>query len=139
VSTPEGLARLRDMAARWRFFDDLLAKIEMVCAKTDLEIARLYVQSLGADRAMLERLEQEYRMTVDAVLRIRQAEVRPTDNPVLRTAMALRSPYVDPLSRIQVAMLRRNKRAGGGDSTELVDAILATTLSGVAQGLRNTG
>lgn len=139
ASTSEGLATLRDMAARWPFFDDLLSKIEMVCAKTDLEIARLYIEALGADATLFARLEREFNDTVNAILRIRGTTVLLTDNEVLRTAIALRNPYVDPLSLIQVALLRR-KRAGLGPSeVDQVDAVLATTLSGIAQGLRNTG
>ena len=140
AATPDGLARLRDMVKRWPFFDDLLAKIEMVCAKTDLEIARAYITSLGGDEALLARLEQEFNDTVTAILRIRETTVLLTDNEVLRSAIALRNPYVDPLSLIQIAMLKR-KRAGAPDEAEAesVDAVLATTLSGIAQGLRNTG
>src|SRR5438874_7819474 len=44
---PGGLAVLRRMAQAWPFFDDLLAKVEMVCAKADLAIARMYVRELG--------------------------------------------------------------------------------------------
>jgi phosphoenolpyruvate carboxylase len=139
ASTPEGLAKLRDMAKRWPFFDDLLAKIEMVCAKTDLEIARAYVESLGGDVALLARLEKEFRDTVAAILRIREKDTLLTDNEVLRTAIALRNPYVDPLSLIQIAMLRRKRSGVSGEEAEQVDGILATTLSGIAQGLRNTG
>ena len=140
ASTPGGLRTLRDMASRWPFFDDLLGKIEMVCAKTDLPIARTYVEGLGGDAAMLATLEQEFTATVDALLRIRETDTLLSDNPVLRAAIGLRNPYVDPLSLIQVAMLRRKRRGGmtGGDAA-LVDAALATTLSGIAQGLRNTG
>ena len=139
ASTPEGLAMLRDMAKRWPFFDDLLAKIEMVCAKTDLEIARAYVESLGGDVKLLAQLEKEFNDTVDAILRIRQTSVLLTDNEVLRSAIALRNPYVDPLSLIQIAMLRRKRAGVSGAEAEEIDGILATTLSGIAQGLRNTG
>ena len=59
-----------------------------------------------------------------------------SDNPVLQAAIALRNPYVDPLSLLQIALLRR-KRAGDDDPR--VGEALATTLSGIAQGLRNTG
>src|SRR5712675_2282628 len=44
-----GLARLQKMASTWPFVDDLLAKVEMVCAKTDIDIARMYVEHLGGD------------------------------------------------------------------------------------------
>ncbi|MFL5605341.1 MAG: phosphoenolpyruvate carboxylase, partial [Gemmatimonadaceae bacterium] len=74
IATPDGLATLRQMAKRWPFFDDLLGKIEMVCAKTDLEIARAYVRQLGGDLALLGLLEDEFARTVDALLRIRESE-----------------------------------------------------------------
>lgn len=138
ASTPEALATLRRMAERWPFFDDLLSKIEMVCAKTDLDIARAYVRHLGGDAALMERLEQEFRDTVDAILRIRQTDFLLSDNEVLRSAIALRNPYVDPLSLIQISFLRK-KREGVGDPDEQIAGVLATTLSGIAQGLRNTG
>jgi phosphoenolpyruvate carboxylase len=140
ASTPDGLEVLRRMAARWPFFDDLLGKIEMVCAKTDLEIARAYVSTLGGDLALLSRLEHEFESTVDAVLRIRESETLLRDNAVLQSAIALRNPYVDPLSLLQITLLRR-KRALAEDRPDraVVTAVLATTLSGIAQGLRNTG
>jgi phosphoenolpyruvate carboxylase len=140
AATPDGLRTLRDMAARWPFFDDLLAKIEMVCAKTDLEIARAYIETLGGDTQLLSRLEREYHDTVDALLRIRDTDALLSDNAVLRTAIGLRNPYVDPLSLIQIAMLRRKRLGSVSDEdAERVDAVLATTLSGIAQGMRNTG
>jgi phosphoenolpyruvate carboxylase len=140
ASTPAGLDVLRRMAARWPFFDDLLGKIEMVCAKTDLEIARGYVRHLGGDLTLLSRLEREFEATVDAVLRIRDSESLLRGNPVLQSAIALRNPYVDPLSLLQIALLRRKRESAGDSQAQAaVNAALATTLSGIAQGLRNTG
>jgi len=138
VGTAHGLDLLRRMAKRWPFFDDLVSKIEMVCAKSDLEIARLYVEKLGGDVRLFERLKAEYDATVDAVLRIRESDALMRDTPVIQAAIMLRNPYVDPLSLIQVSLLRR-RPAGGGDDHEAADAVLSTTLSGIAQGLRNTG
>lgn len=140
AATAQGLDVLRRMAARWAFFDDLLGKIEMVCAKTDLEIARAYVSNLGGNVGLLARLEGEFERTVEAVLSIRQATELLSDNPVLKAAIALRNPYVDPLSVLQVALLKRKRlRSDRDEMREAVSAVLATTLSGVAQGLRNTG
>ena len=141
ASSDEGLALVREMATAWPFFDDLVGKVEMVCAKTDLAIARLYVQRLGGDVALLERLEEEFRRTVRCVLRIRGSDRLLAENPVLQAAITLRNPYVDPLSLMQVSLLRRQRERADGDDEEsrrVADA-LATTLSGVAQGLRNTG
>jgi phosphoenolpyruvate carboxylase len=140
TATPEGLDMLRRMAERWPFFDDLLSKIEMVCAKADLAIARAYVEHLGGDRGLLEKLAAEYQRTVSSILSIRQSDALLRDNPVLQTAIALRNPYVDPLSTLQIVLLRRKRGLADDDAMRAgVDAALATTLSGIAQGLRNTG
>lgn len=133
-----GLERLRRMVQAWPFFDDLLGKIEMVCAKADLEVARAYVERLGGDVGLLARLEEEFRRTVDTLRRIRGHDQLLDDNPVLQAAITLRNPYVDPLSLLQIALLER-KRKGAEEDAERLDAALATTLSGIAQGLRNTG
>ena len=141
-ATEEGLDLLRRMVRQWPFFDDLLAKIEMVCAKTDLVIARAYVEQLGGDLQLLGRLEEEFERTVSAVLSIRETDHLLDDAMVLQAAIALRNPYVDALSLLQISLLRR-KRGHGSTLTdadrEHLDNALATTLSGIAQGLRNTG
>ncbi len=139
-SRPDGLALLQRMAKVWPFFDDMVAKIEMVCAKTDLDIARAYVERLGGDRELFARLEAEFKLTVQWLLRIRGTNEVLIESPVLRSAIAVRNPYVDVLSVLQIALLAR-KRAGGDDEATQarVTEALATTLNGVAQGLRNTG
>ncbi|GAC1412160.1 MAG: phosphoenolpyruvate carboxylase [Gemmatimonadaceae bacterium] len=141
VSTRAGLRRLQRMAESWPFVDDLLGKAEMVCAKTDVEIARTYVRHLGGDLKLLESLIREYQRGVEALLLIRGHSQLLDDTPVLQSAIALRNPYVDPLSLLQISLLRK-KRTGVAKSErerEAIDDTLATTLSGIAQGLRNTG
>ena len=141
AATTEGLRMLRTMSRRWPFFDDLLSKIEMVCAKTDLEIARAYVRELGGDLALLARLEEEFARTVSAVLCIRETDRLLMDTPVLQSAIRLRNPYVDPLSLLQISLMRRKRALDvtARSARAKIDAVLATTLSGIAQGLRNTG
>src|SRR6059058_6490942 len=134
---PGGLGMLRRMATAWPFFDDLLGKLEMVCAKADMAIARLYVRELGGDLALFDRLDDEFRRTVAALLRIRESEYLMRDNPMLQTAIGLRNPYVDPLSLLQVTLLQRKR--DGDAAPGPVSAGLASTLNGIAQGLRNTG
>jgi phosphoenolpyruvate carboxylase len=137
----QGLARLQKMAGNWPFLDDLLAKVEMVCAKTDIDIARMYVEHLGGDMQLFETLVAEFERAVDALLVIRGHREMLDDTPVLQSAIALRNPYVDPLSLLQVSLLRRKRSAVAIDPKTgvKIDDALATTLSGVAQGLRNTG
>ena len=55
-------------------------------------------------------------------------------NPTLKRSIQLRNPYVDPLSLIQVEMVRR-KRAGDPETRRP----LLLTVNGIAAGMRNTG
>ena len=140
AAEPGGLELMQRMAVVWPFFDDLLAKVEMVCAKADLEIARTYHTSLGGDLALFTELEQEYKTAVEELIRIRQAPNLLSGRPDLSAAIGLRDPYVDPLSLLQISFLRRKRGLHPGHSDLLLlDQALGTTLNGVAQGMRNTG
>ncbi|HET6760460.1 MAG TPA: phosphoenolpyruvate carboxylase [Gemmatimonadaceae bacterium] len=141
VSSRDGLRRLQRMSGCWPFFDDLLGKAEMVCAKTDVEIARTYVRHLGGDVKLLDSLVREYERAVEALLLIRGHRRLLDDMPVLQSAIELRNPYVDPLSLLQISLLRRKRKQPVDDAkrSEQIDDALATTLSGIAQALRNTG
>jgi phosphoenolpyruvate carboxylase len=141
VSTRAGLRRLQRMAAAWPFVDDMLGKVEMVCAKTDVDIARAYIRHLGADTKLADTLIHEYQRAVESLLLVRGHRQLLDDIPVLQSAIALRNPYVDPLSLLQISLLRRKRTGAAGSEAEreAIDNALSTTLSGIAQGLRNTG
>jgi len=65
----------------------------------------------------------------------RQKELLQT-NQVLAHSIKLRNPYVDPMSLIQVELLRRKR--SGEQSAEL-DYAIGATMNGIAAGLHNTG
>jgi phosphoenolpyruvate carboxylase len=127
------------MLERFSLFDDLIRNVEIALAKSDMAIARLYsnlVDDAGLRERMFRMITEEYSRTREAVLRVTgQSELLQT-NPVLARSIRLRNPYVDPMSLIQVELLRR-KRAGS-DTPELRNA-LASTMHGISAGLRNTG
>jgi phosphoenolpyruvate carboxylase len=136
---PGGVELLRVMAEKWPFFDDLLDKLEMVLAKADPEVARLYVRVLGGNEAVMAGLEAEFERTLSSLHRIRGRELI-AGHRFLRDSLSLRNPYVDPLSLLQVSLLRK-KRALPPEHPDLrhIDSALGTTLNGIAQGMRNTG
>jgi phosphoenolpyruvate carboxylase len=139
MSAPGGLKLVRQMAQSWPFFDDLLDKLEMVCAKADLEIARLYLDRLGGDPELVELILDDFQHTVSALHEIRQRDLI-ADHRFLQVSLALRNPYVDPLSLLQVSLLAK-KRALPDDHPDraMLDQALGTTLNGIAQAMRNTG
>jgi len=145
AAEPGGLELLSRMTKSWPFFDDLLSKIEMVCAKADLEIGEAYVSALGgeSERTLLERLRAEFDAAVTTLMRIRGTDHLLDDNTVLQAAIALRNPYVDALSLLQISFMKKRVSSGEAEAGEgqrsVIQEALVTTLSGIAQGLRNTG
>ncbi|HUQ46892.1 MAG TPA: phosphoenolpyruvate carboxylase [Gemmatimonadaceae bacterium] len=141
AAKPEGLDLLQRMATTWPFFDDLLAKIEMVCAKADVDITRAYVSRLGGNEKLLNRLIDEFKLTISTIMKIRGAGHLLDDSVVVQAAIALRNPYVDALSLLQInqLILKRSDPSPSKEEMERIESVLATTVSGIAQGLRNTG
>lgn len=85
---------------------------------------------------MFEKLKEEMERTHRAVLAVTKQAALLETNPVLARSIRLRNPYVDPMSLIQVELLRR-KRAG--ENTPEVNRAIAATINGISAGLRNTG
>jgi phosphoenolpyruvate carboxylase len=133
------LELLREMMARFPFFSSLIRSVEIAMAKADFSIARLYA-GLVADSAIRDRvftlLHEEFERTRQQILNITGQRELLEKNPVLARSVRLRNPYVDPLSLIQVDLLRR-KRAAGADAS--LDYAIGATMNGIAAGLHNTG
>jgi phosphoenolpyruvate carboxylase len=132
-------AMLKMMFRGFPLFADMIRNVELGLAKCDLSIARLYAE-LVSDSGLRERMfgliSEEFERTRTAVLRITDQKELLENNLVLARSIRLRNPYVDPMSLIQVELLRRKR--SGEDTPELNDA-LAATIHGISAGLRNTG
>jgi phosphoenolpyruvate carboxylase len=127
------------MAGDLPVFSDLVQNVELAMAKADLSIARAYAE-LVPDVVVRERvfakLTEEFNRTEQMLLAITGQQELLADNPVLSRSIRLRNPYVDPMSLIQVDLLRR-KRAGR--ISDRLDYALGSSINGIAAGLHNTG
>jgi len=132
-------ALLSAMMQRFPFFYDLIRNVELALTKVDLPLARLYA-GLVPDQALRERVfdmvVEEYQRTRRMVLTVTGQSCLLEDNAPLARSLRLRNPYVDPLSLIQIELLRRKRR---GEESEELNYVLAATMSGISAGLRNTG
>jgi phosphoenolpyruvate carboxylase len=143
ASRDGGLDTLREMYEQWPFFRTLTDFMQMTLAKSDLRIAETYT-SLVDDPTTRERLWRrifdEHAACVGALLKITGQENLLDDSPVLQRSIRLRNPYVDPLSYVQVNLLRR-LRALPEDSPEREPTLntLLLTISGISSGMLNTG
>jgi len=132
-----GEAALAEMARDWPFFANLLDDVAMVLAKCDLGIAETFSRLAGPlHEPFFAQVRDEFARTVAWVERLQGGPLL-ADNPRLAVSIRLRNPYVDPMSLLQVDLLRR-WRASGGQDEDLLRALVAC-VNGVAQGLQNTG
>jgi len=133
----QGIEDVKTMASHWPFFDALLSDVEMVLSKVDLDIGARYAALAGEEGApVFELIKAEHALAAEAFAQIRGTDVLLAHDPTLRRAIALRDPYIDPLSVLQIDLIKR-WRASDGDQ-ELLSALIATVI-GVARGMQNTG
>ena len=130
---------LRQIARGFPMFSDLLRNVELGMAKADLGIAREYsslVKNAPLRKRVFSMLEAEFLRSRQMILRITGQRELLARNRVLARSIRLRNPYVDPMSLIQVELLRRKQQ--GQQSTDL-EYPLGATINGIAAGLHNTG
>jgi phosphoenolpyruvate carboxylase len=134
-----GLARLQEMAAEWAFFGMLLDDVEMVLAKSDLDVARRYSELAGADlhARLFPLFEAEYARCSTLISAVKGTAALLEADPRLRRSIRLRNPYVDPISLIQVDLLQRWRATGRPE--DALFAALVGTVNGISAGVQNTG
>ncbi len=128
----------REMFSEWYFMRALTADVEMVLAKADLGIAEVYSQLAGRlHEEFFPVVRAEFELTRDLILDYSDHHELLEGDITLQRTIILRNPYVDPMSLMQVDLLRRWRETGREDEG-LFEALLAT-VNGIAQGLQNTG
>ena len=130
---------LLEMTEQWPFFRMQMDMLEMVVAKTDLDLFRFYRRRLATEdmHELGDALEARLTSLESDLLALRgQSELLEGD-PALRTSLAVRNTYLDPLHLLQAELLARSRSAEA--PPEAVERALLVTMAGIASGLRNTG
>ena len=130
---------LRAMAQSWPFFQTILANMEMVLAKSDMEIAAHYA-TLVEDRGLADQLFGEiqsgWNAAHDSLLEATAQSALLEASPSLNNSIRLRLPYIEPLNHLQIELMKRHR--AGEDDPRIAEGI-QLTINAVATALRNSG
>lgn len=131
-------ATLQEMARDWPFFSTFLDDIAMVLSKGDITIAEQFSRLSGDLHAtFFPQIQRELALTAQQILALTGQDELLQHDQRLALSIRLRNPYIDPISVLQVDLLRR-WRASGGEDDDVLRALVAC-VNGVAQGVQNTG
>ncbi len=131
---------LGQMREQWPFFRTRIDMLEMVLAKADADIARLYDERLvQPDLLPLGvHLRDLLSQACDVVLGLTGQSQLLAHSPDTLEFIRLRNTYLDPLHLLQAELLARSRQQEAAQDSPLEQALLVS-VAGIAAGLRNTG
>jgi phosphoenolpyruvate carboxylase len=133
------LALLKEMYAAWPFFRTTLDNLEMVLAKSDMQIAARYaalVEDEVAGQAIFQRIRDGWQQTHDCLLEISGQSRLLENNPTLDASIRLRLPYIEPLNLLQIELLKRHR---AGETDPRIREGIQLSINAIATALRNSG
>ena len=133
-----GLKTVQKTYKNSSFLQNLISNIEMTLVKSDLLISKMYVDQLLDDeyKYIFKEIDKESKKVRRALKLVTKNSELLDDNPILKNTLKVRNAYLDPLSLIQILLM---KKLSDKDITEEERTALLLTVNGLAAGLRNTG
>jgi phosphoenolpyruvate carboxylase len=141
LSSEDG-EKLREMYREWPSFRTTIDMVEMVLAKSEPSIAKHYDDMLVTDPKAKELgadIRGLHLKTEDAVLDLTGHDVLSENNKMLQRLLQVRNPYVDVLNCLQAETLQRVRKLDSIDDDLVLKDCMLTTITGVANGMGNTG
>jgi phosphoenolpyruvate carboxylase len=130
-----GPGRAREMFSRWPAFRSMLDTVSMSLAKSDAIVFQAYLELDEQQSPLGAHLLAARERTIAVVEHVYEAPLLDHE-PRLKRSIALRNPYIEPIHRAQVELLRRSRR---GERGVVEDRALLSTILGIAAGVRNAG
>lgn len=134
--------KLRDMYQNWGSFRTTIDLVEMVLAKSEPAIAQHYDKVLvhnGKAQELGAEIRALHHATENAVLDLTNHRTLSDGKTMLARALLVRNPYVDCLNVLQAETLKRLREAEEGKEDKVLNDALLTTITGIANGMGNTG
>ena len=138
----DGLTTLQAMYSDWPFFSIIIDNAQMILAKADMDIAERYatlVPDAALSAEIFGTIKAEYERTVACLCQVALIDEVLALQPILSHSIKQRNPYVDPLSFIQIELLRRLRADPEGSEHQAIEDAILLSINGIAAGLKNTG
>ncbi len=116
-----GLKQLQAMNQNWAFFRGMLSNMDMVLSKSDMGIAWRYaelVQDVELRDRIYGAINSEWETTIEMLFAVTGTKTLLQDNPAFARSLLTRTPYIDPLNHLQVALLHRHRAGRHGRESE---------------------
>jgi phosphoenolpyruvate carboxylase len=133
---------LRKMYREFGAFRTTIDLVEMILSKSDSGIAQHYEKVLVTDPKAIElggEIMKTFHATESAILDLSGHKTLSENDRLLQRLMAVRNPYVDVLNVLQVETLKRLRESQGSPEEGVLQDALLTTITGIANGMGNTG
>jgi phosphoenolpyruvate carboxylase len=133
---------LREMYKDYDSFRTMVDLVEMVLAKSEPAIAKHYDDMLVDDESakeLGEEVREIHLATEQAILGVTGHTTLGENNKILQRALLVRNPYVDCLNILQAETLKRIRTVDQNDQEGVLKDALLTTITGVANGMGNSG
>ena len=110
----------------------------MTLSKSDLRIAKRYVDELLDEDAfkIYKKILKESQLASISIKKIKKIDELLDDNKILKNTLNIRNAYLDPLSLIQITLMKKMKK---NNLNSIENNSLLLSVNGLAAGLRNTG
>jgi phosphoenolpyruvate carboxylase len=130
------------MYKEWGSFRTTVDMVEMVLAKSEPAIAAHYDAKLVKDdkaKELGKEVRASHMSTEDAILDLTEHSTLSENNLMLQRLLQVRNPYVDCLNVLQAETLTRIRSVEEGKEDKVLKDALMTTITGIANGMGNTG
>lgn len=133
-----GINYVRKIYKNSDFMQNLISNIEMTLSKSDLKIAKRYVDELLDEEALkiYKKILKESQLAYISIKKIKKIDDLLEDNKILKNTLNIRNAYLDPLSLIQITLMKKMKKR---NLNTVENNSLLLSVNGLAAGLRNTG
>ncbi len=131
---------LLDMEKNWPFFNSMLDTLDMVIAKADPEISKIYEEYLADDS--LKRVGKKLRFQFDVIKKLNK-KITPKEiaanRKQFRSPIIARSIYSEVLNIIQPTVIKKLQVNKNPKNKQYLNDALLTSIAGISAAMKNTG